>query len=97
MDMFNSKELYPSQTHWKYPKAGEDNAKVDVHIYSLSDKQTRIARTNSEKDQYLPRIQWTQTDQFLSVQRLNRWQNHWELLFCNPLSGDCGLILEEVD
>ncbi|MBM3438117.1 MAG: S9 family peptidase [Bacteroidetes bacterium] len=97
MDMFNNKELYPSQTHWKYPKAGEDNAKVDVHIYELNSKQTRFANTNSEKDQYLPRIQWTQTDQFLSIQRLNRWQNHWELLFCNPMSGDCGLILEEID
>jgi len=97
MDIFNSKALYPTQTHWKYPKAGEDNAKVDVHIYSLNDNQTRIAKTNSERDQYLPRIQWTQTDQFLSIQRLNRWQNHWELLFCNPLNGDCNLILEEVD
>lgn len=97
MDIFNSKALYPTQTHWKYPKAGEDNAKVDVHIYSLNDNQTRIAKTNSERDQYLPRIQWTQTDQFLSIQRLNRWQNHWELLFCSPLTGDCGLILEEVD
>ena len=97
MDIFNSKALYPTQTHWKYPKAGEDNAKVDVHIYCLNDQQTRIAKTSSEKDQYLPRIQWAQTDQFLSIQRLNRWQNHWELLFCSPLTGDCGLILEEVD
>ncbi len=97
MDIFNSKALYPTQTHWKYPKAGEDNAKVDVHIYSLNDNLTRISKTNSERDQYLPRIQWTQTDQFLSIQRLNRWQNHWELLFCSPLTGDCGLILEEVD
>ena len=97
MDMFNSKSLYPSQTQWKYPKAGEDNAKVDVHIYSLNDQQTRIAKTNSEKDQYLPRIQWTQTDAFLSIQRLNRWQNHWELLFCDPMNGNCELILEEVD
>jgi len=97
MDMFNSKSLYPSQTQWKYPKAGEDNAKVDVHIYCLNDQQTRIAKTNSQKDQYLPRIQWTQTDAFLSIQRLNRWQNHWELLFCDPMNGNCELILEEVD
>ncbi len=97
MDMFSNKELYPSQTHWKYPKAGEDNAKVDVHVFELATSQTRIAKTNSEKDQYLPRIQWTQTDQFLSIQRLNRWQNHWELLFCEPMSGSCELILEEVD
>ncbi len=97
MDMFNSKALYPSQTQWKYPKAGEDNAKVDVHIYSLSDQQTRIAKTGSERDQYLPRIQWTQTDQFLSIQQLNRWQNHWELLFCNSANGDCGVALEEID
>jgi dipeptidyl-peptidase-4 len=63
----------------------------------LSDKQTRIAKTGSERDQYLPRIQWTQTDQFLSIQRLNRWQNYWELLFCNSANGDCGVALEEID
>jgi dipeptidyl-peptidase-4 len=97
MDMFKSKELYPSQTHWKYPKAGEDNARVEVHLFSLNDNQTRIAKTNSERDQYLPRIQWTQTEKFLSIQRLNRWQNHWELLFCDPLNGNCNLILEEID
>lgn len=97
MDMFNSKSLYPSQVQWKYPKAGEDNAKVDVHIYSLIDQQTRIAMAGSEKDQYLPRIQWTQTESFLSIQRLNRWQNYWELLFCDPKSGECGVVLEEID
>jgi dipeptidyl-peptidase-4 len=97
MDMFSSKSLYPTQTQWKYPKAGEDNAKVDVHIYGIDDKQTRIAKTNSEKDQYLPRIQWSQTDRFLSIQRLNRWQNHWELLFCNSANGACDLVLEEID
>ena len=56
MDMFNSKELYPSQTHWKYPKAGEDNARVDVHVYELNSKKTRIANTNSEKDRSLIHI-----------------------------------------
>lgn len=107
MDIFNSKTLYPSQTHWKYPKAGEDNAKVDVMIYNLNTQQintaldvfypNRNASTHGKLDQYLPRIQWTQTDQFLSIQRLNRWQNHWELLFCNPNDGICELILEEID
>jgi dipeptidyl-peptidase-4 len=28
---------------------------------------------------------------------LNRWQNHWELLFCNSANGDCGVALEEID
>ncbi|PHX92956.1 MAG: S9 family peptidase [Flavobacteriales bacterium] len=97
MDLFPSGELYPKQEHWKYPKAGEDNARVDVLIYNTATGKTITAKTNSEKDQYLPRISWSQTDESLSIQRLNRWQNHWELFFCEPNTGKCELILEEKD
>ncbi len=97
MDLFPSGELYPKQEQWKYPKAGEDNARVDVLIYNTATGKTITANTNSEKDQYLPRIKWSQTDESLSIQRLNRWQNHWELLFCEPSTGKCALIIEEKD
>jgi dipeptidyl-peptidase-4 len=95
MDMWGG--LYPTQEKWKYPKAGEDNSKVDVYIYSLNTNSNSRCETGSENDQYLPRIAWTQNPDILSVQRLNRKQNHWELLFFNtqqtPLKAE--IVLEE--
>jgi len=95
MDIFQG--LYPSQEKWKYPKAGEANSQVDVFIYDLAKNKKIAANVESQRDQYIPRIQWTQTDNQLSIQRLNRLQNHWELLFCNPANGNCKLVLEEKD
>ena len=34
MDIFNG-GLYPTQELFKYPKAGEDNSKVTLHLYDL--------------------------------------------------------------
>lgn len=73
--------LYPQDEVWKYPKAGEANSKVDVFIYNVNTASSVPCKTESEKDQYLPRIHWTQNPEVLSIQRLNRKQNSWELLF----------------
>ena len=76
-------DLYPNQVRWKYPKAGEDNSRVDVYVYDLRSKTKTQLPLQSENDQYIPRFQWLHTDNHLSVQRLNRLQNHWELLLWN--------------
>ncbi len=95
MDIFN--DLYPSQEKWKYPKAGEANSVVDVYVHDLTKNKNVQAFVESQRDQYIPRIKWSQTDNALSIQRLNRLQNHWELLFCEPTTGNCKLVLEEKD
>ena len=95
MDIFN--DLYPSQEKWKYPKAGEANSVVDVYVHDLTKNKNVQAFVESQRDQYIPRIKWSQTDNALSIQRLNRLQNHWELLFCDPTTGNCKLVLEEKD
>jgi dipeptidyl-peptidase 4 len=77
MDIYGT--LYPQKETWKYPKAGESNSKVDVFIHKIGSKKDVLCETNSENDQYLPRIQWM-SDNFLSVMRLNRLQNHLEML-----------------
>lgn len=77
MDIYGS--LYPQKETWKYPKAGEPNSKVDVYIHKLGSKKDVKCETNSENDQYLPRIQWM-SDNYLSVMRLNRLQNKLEML-----------------
>jgi dipeptidyl-peptidase-4 len=91
MDMYT--DLYPQQYRWKYPKAGEDNSKVDVMIYHVETGRIATCNVESSRDQYIPRIQWTATPGTLSVQRLNRLQNHWELLFFSADGGEGSSIL----
>lgn len=77
MDLYG--DLYPKKETWKYPKAGEPNSKVDVFIHKLGKKKDVFCETGSQNDQYLPRIKWM-SQNFLSVQRLNRLQNKLEVL-----------------
>ncbi|MEY2924937.1 MAG: hypothetical protein RLZZ337_1485, partial [Bacteroidota bacterium] len=78
-------DLYPEQYKYKYPKAGETNSIVEVWITDAKGKCKKI-ELGSENDQYLPRIKWTQNPNVLSVQRLNRLQNKWELLMVTGTS-----------
>lgn len=94
MDMYWN-EIYPTYETFKYPKAGEANSKVDVCIFSLAKATSVVCKTGSENDQYLPRIGWTTIDGKLSIQRLNRHQNHWEILFADANSGEVETIYEE--
>lgn len=41
MDVFGQ-ELYPAQDIFKYPKAGEANAEVSLHIYDVSTEKYRM-------------------------------------------------------
>lgn len=66
--------LYPIESKFKYPKAGEENAIVSVHIYDLKSKKTSKVDLGVEKDQYVPRIFWA-PDGELCIFKLNRHQN----------------------
>ncbi|HLT42376.1 MAG TPA: S9 family peptidase [Sphingobacteriaceae bacterium] len=89
--------LYPTVYKFKYPKAGEKNSIVSIHIHDLSDTSTKTVDIGTEKDQYIPRIKWTQDPNTLLVLRMNRHQNQLEYLFANANTGDTKLILEEKD
>ncbi len=73
-------ELYPYQYTFKYPKAGEKNSEVNIHVYDLNKKKSEKLDTGDEKDQYIPRIKWTRNAAQLCVLRMNRHQNHLEYL-----------------
>jgi dipeptidyl-peptidase-4 len=87
--------LYPTDYRFKYPKAGEKNSKVDISVYTLADKRTITFPLNSERDQYIPRVMWTKDPNLLSVRRMNRLQNHLEILHCNVKTATVTLVLEE--
>jgi dipeptidyl-peptidase-4 len=86
MDYYKA-ELYPTQYTFKYPKAGEENSIVSVHIFDEESKRTVTADIGTEKDIYIPRIQFTNNPLVLSITRLNRLQNKLELLFTDVVGG----------
>lgn len=96
MDMYNQ-GLYPTQSVFKYPKAGEKNAAVSLHIFDLKTQKTQKINLGNYTDFYIPRIKWTNDANLLSVQVLNRHQNNLDLHFVNATDGKTKIILNEKD
>jgi dipeptidyl-peptidase-4 len=78
MDIYG--ELYPERYTFKYPKAGEVNSTVSIHVYDVLSTADRRLDLGSDNDIYIPRIKWTNNNDALCVMRLNRHQNHLEFL-----------------
>ncbi len=96
MDVYG-KDLYPTQDVFKYPKAGEPNAKVSLHIYNLETGETNKINLDNFNSYYIPRIKWTQEDNVLSAQLTNRHQNTVDLVFVNATNNTSKLVLQEKD
>ena len=88
-------ELYPGLTRFKYPKAGEENAIVSIHVYDLETGQTTSMDVGEEEDQYIPRINWTNSSNTLAIRRMNRLQNQQDLLFADVSTGETRIIMTE--
>ncbi|MDO6817652.1 S9 family peptidase [Zobellia sp. 1_MG-2023] len=94
MDVFGT-DLYPTQETFKYPKAGEANAKVSLHLYDVKAKTT--ASVDFGDAYYIPRIKWMNNSNYLSVQVLNRHQNHLKLYSVDAKNNAATVLLEEKD
>ncbi len=81
----------------RYPKAGDNNAFVKIGVIHLQSGKTVWMDIGAESDIYIPRIQWTNNPNKLSIQRLNRLQNKLDLLIADANSGQSKLILSETD
>jgi len=80
MDVYGQ-ALYPSQEVFKYPKAGEVNSKVSIHIYDLKNQKDHKVELPMAVE-YYPRIKWTSEADELVITTLNRHQDHlilWEV------------------
>lgn len=86
--------LYPEEYRYKYPKAGEDNSLVSIHIYDLASSKTTTTDIGTEKDQYIPRIKWA-SDAELCVLRMNRLQNKLDYLLADANTGATKVLLTE--
>ena len=89
-------KLYPSDYTYKYPKAGECNSTVTVWNYNLYNEQKTKIDIGPETDQYIPRIKWSPAGK-LVVYRLNRLQNHLELLYADAATGATEKFYDETN
>lgn len=89
--------LYPEWYRYRYPKTGEDNALVSIHIHKLDEGKSIMVDIGVEKDIYIPRIKWTTDANQLAVQRMNRHQNHLEILLADASTGQTSLMYEETN
>ena len=87
--------LYPGEFRYKYPKAGEKNAKVSVWVYDIKAGQNIEMDLGNDKDYYVPKIDWSYSGKNLGIFKVNRLQNKVELFFGNSHSGDTRLIYTE--
>jgi dipeptidyl-peptidase-4 len=97
MDVYGE-GLYPTESVFKYPKAGESNSEVSLHVYDLNTKDTydvQVGKTYT--DFYIPRIKWNNNPDILSAQYMNRHQNELDLWLINTSTKQSDLILEERD
>ena len=96
MDVYG-KGLYPKQQVFKYPKAGDSNALVSLHVYDLKTQKTSNVDLSKYNNYYIPRIKWTQQTNVLSVQTTNRKQNTIDLIFVDASKNQTSLVLQEKD
>ncbi len=94
MDVYGT-EKYPRQHVFKYPKAGEDNAKVSLHMFDVVSNE--ISDINLGDAYYVPRIKWMNDANSLSVQTINRHQNHLKLHVVDTRTNTVSNLLEEKD
>ncbi len=88
-------EVYPEYYTFKYPKVGEKNAVVSAHIYELATESSLELDLGELDEIYIPRVYWTQDPTKVCLIKLNRHQNHLQLLLLNAKSGISTLLLEE--
>ena len=91
------KELYPTVETFKYPKAGEKNAVVSLHIYNVATKTKKDIDLNQSAEFYIARMKWTNDANILSAQVLNRHQDNLDLFFVDANSGVAKVVLNEKD
>ncbi|MBP3456472.1 MAG: S9 family peptidase [Alistipes sp.] len=79
-------ELYNHAYRFKYPKAGDCNSVVELHLYDIASGTTQRIDTGAETDQYIPHIGWTPAGE-LYFYRVNRKQNLFEVIVCHADGG----------
>ncbi|ARN78181.1 S9 family peptidase [Nonlabens spongiae] len=94
MDVYGS-DLYQYPYVFKYPKAGEKNAVVGLHVYDLLSRKRKEINLNRNEEFYVARINYN-PDGRLAAQVLNRHQNVLDFYYVDQ-DGNAEIAFTEED
>lgn len=89
--------LYPYQYTFRYPKAGEKNSVVTLHLFDIDEITSRRIDFLDQQPYYIPRINFDKRTNKIFIQTLNRHQNHLKLWSYDVRSKQFSLLLQETD
>ena len=95
MDMYGN-DTYPFPYMFRYPKAGEQNATIDLFVYDLDGASQEQVLFNEEA-YYIPRMKFAGGDHSLIIHTLNRHQNDLKLWRWDTQKKTLQLLLREQD
>ncbi len=98
LPLYESGNNYPKLISYKYPKAGEENAKVSVHYYNLNTQKTQNVYLDNYQDFYVPKISFNPNnadDLFIFIS--NRHQNNVYVLKEDIKSNSHKTLFTEAD
>jgi dipeptidyl-peptidase-4 len=81
----------------RYPQAGTANADVHVGVVPATGGATRWMDLGETRGFLIPRVHWTPDSTRLAIERMNRVQNHLDLLLADATFGTSRTILSEAD
>ncbi len=85
----NTDSLYPTITSIPYPKVGETVSAARIGIVSLRTGNTAWAFLPGDpRDNYIPRMQWTDNSDEILLQHVNRKQDTNNVYLVNATSGE---------
>lgn len=89
------KDNYPHSYKYKYPKAGETNSSVSLHLYHTDNRNTVpvLEKELTTEPLYIPRIEFVHGN--LYAYTLNRNQNNFRVYQINPKSRVAKLFLQD--
>jgi len=95
MDIYGN-NLYQFPYKFRYPKAGESNSKVSLHLFDLNtDKQSPVLFKDNFNPDYIPRFKFTYNPFVLTIQTINRNQNHLKFHKINFKTNTTEILIEE--
>ncbi len=84
-------------TEERYPVAGSPNPVARVGVVGATGGEVRWIDTGADSSALLARVAWLRDSRRVAIERLNRPQNHLDLLFADAATGKSETVLAEQD
>ena len=79
----------------RYPKAGDKNPKVSLHIYDIDTRQSVKVQVDGDSSQYLFNVRFSPSGEELLFSRMSRRQNQLDVMAADVTDGKTRVVVSE--